>query len=118
MCEEPFRTLTMRRSTSTSGIALCAMQRPNRRRSLGRSLAWRTSTNNMGSPTAVAAAQYGFRGVAVSARLAVNQEVRVRLPSDTLFARTNTSVLLGEPPASKTGSRGPNPRARAHVPMM
>ena len=56
---------------------------------------------------------HGVCGVAVAARLAVNQEARVRLPSDTLFARTNTSVFLGEPPASKTGSRGPNPRARA-----
>jgi hypothetical protein len=34
---------------------------------------------------------YGVCGVAVAARLAVNQEVRVRLPSDTLAARRTTS---------------------------
>ena len=52
---------------------------------------------------------HGVCCVAVSACLAVNQEVRVRLPSDT----PSTSVLLGEPAASKTALRGSTPRARA-----
>ena len=43
---------------------------------------------------------YGVRGVAAAACQAVNQEVRVRLPSDTPL--NYTSVLLGEPAASKT----------------
>jgi hypothetical protein len=58
----------------------------------------------------------GVCGVAVTACLAVNQEVRVQLPSDTPLIYT--SVLLGEPAASKTASRGSTPRARAHVPMV
>lgn len=72
---------------------------------------------------------HGVCGVAVAACLAraprrsrVRQEVRVQLPSDTLAALAEeqryTSVLLGEPAASKTAPRGSTPRARAHVPMV
>jgi hypothetical protein len=37
------------------------------------------------SPLIRSIARYGVRGVAVSARLVVNQRARVRLPSDTLL---------------------------------
>ena len=57
---------------------------------------------------------HGVRGVAAAACLAVNQEVWVRLPSDTPLIYT--SVLLGESAASKTASRGSTPRARADWP--
>ena len=51
---------------------------------------WRLLTDNFnrGRRTSVTAAHiYGVRGVGVSACLAVNQEVRVRVPSDTPVMR-------------------------------
>ena len=57
----------------------------------------------------------GACGVAVSARLAVNQKVRVRLPPRPL-RDCDRSVLLGEQAASKTAAQGSNPCAPADWP--
>ena len=70
----------------------------------------------MGRRTSVLRPKYGVCGVAVAACLAVNQEARVRLPSDTPLSYT--SVLLGEQAASKTASRGSTPALVLIVPMV